>query len=169
MYKVIKEFPAYLIYNDGRVYSTKTNQFMSIGEDDRGYKQVSFYQNGKGHTKKIHRLVAEAFIPNPNNLPQVNHIDENKSNNHYTNLEWCTKDYNIHYGTRTERAALTNRTANQGQRKVGAYKNNELVKEFISISEGARFTGDIKHRPNIVACLNGRQKTSYGYEWKYID
>ena len=62
MYKTIKDFPDYIIYDDGRVYSTKTNQFMSIGKDDRGYSQISFYQNGKGHTRKIHRLVAEAYI-----------------------------------------------------------------------------------------------------------
>ena len=83
MHKIIKEFPAYIIYDDGRVYSTKTNQFMVISDDDRGYPKVNFYQDGKSHCRKIHRLVAEAFVPNPNNLPQVNHIDENKHNNHY--------------------------------------------------------------------------------------
>lgn len=134
-----------------------------------GIYKLVFIKTGKRYTRKIHRLVAKAFVPNPDNLPEVNHIDEDKTNNHYTNLEWCTRDYNMQYGTRTIRAGLTNRTSQPGQRKVAAFKNGKLIQEFVSASEGARFTGDISHRPNIVACLNGRQKTSYGYEWKYLD
>ena len=68
-----------------------------------GYLQVSLYKNGKMKQKFIHRLVAEAFIPNPENLPQINHIDEVKTNNELSNLEWCTREYNNNYGTRIER------------------------------------------------------------------
>ncbi len=70
-----------------------------------GYPQVSLYKNGIAKTKKIHRLVVEAFIPNPNNLPEVNHLDEVKDNNELSNLEWCTREYNNNHGTRNERVS----------------------------------------------------------------
>ena len=68
-----------------------------------GYLQVSLYKNGKMKGEYVHRLVAEAFIPNPESLPQINHIDEVKVNNELSNLEWCTREYNNNYGTRVER------------------------------------------------------------------
>ena len=71
--------------------------------DGKGYEMVALYKEGKARNTKIHRLVAQAFIPNPNNYPQVNHKDENKTNNDVKNLEWCTNEYNHNYGTRNER------------------------------------------------------------------
>lgn len=73
------------------------------------YKQVVLYKNKEHKTVAVHRLVAEAFIPNPDNLPQVNHKDENPSNNNVSNLEWCTCKYNVNYGTATDRRALKTR------------------------------------------------------------
>ena len=70
-----------------------------------GYLRVVFCKDGKTSKHLVHRLVAQAFIPNPDNLPQVNHKDENKTNNVADNLEWCTPEYNINYGTRNERVA----------------------------------------------------------------
>lgn len=77
--------------------------------DSKGYVMVTLKKNGKTSRHRIHRLVAKAFIDNPNNLPQVNHIDENKENNHVNNLEWCTNAYNGAYGTRLERIAEKHR------------------------------------------------------------
>lgn len=71
--------------------------------DKDGYIIVNLYKNGIGVQKKVHRLVTEAFIPNPNGLPQVNHRDEVKANNNVENLEWCTSEYNNNHGTRLER------------------------------------------------------------------
>ena len=71
--------------------------------DTKGYVMVTLKKDGKTSRHRIHRLVAKAFIPNINNLPQVNHIDENKENNCVSNLEWCTNDYNGTYGTRISR------------------------------------------------------------------
>ena len=72
--------------------------------DKYGYKVVILANHGKYKSYKVHRLVASAFIENPNNYPQVNHLDENPANNNYLNLEWCTAKYNINYGTRNKRA-----------------------------------------------------------------
>lgn len=102
----------YKVSNKGNVYSVGrvssqgkkcgglTLKPRCVGD---GYLQVSLYKNGKMKSKYIHRLVAEAFIPNPKSLPQINHIDEVKDNNELSNLEWCTREYNNHYGTRIER------------------------------------------------------------------
>ena len=75
--------------------------------DKHGYFRVTLYKNGKQKTRFIHRLVAEAFIPNPNGYSEINHRDENKINNYAENLEWCTIKQNNNHGTRTERASQT--------------------------------------------------------------
>ena len=75
--------------------------------DGKGYEMVALYKEGKARNTKVHRLVAQAFIPNPNNYPQVNHKDEDKTNNCVDNLEWCDTQYNNTYGTRIERMLKT--------------------------------------------------------------
>lgn len=102
----------YVVSSCGRVRSLDRIMFnggiwkgriMSQSNDKDGYKQLKLCKEGIRKDFKVHRLVAKAFIPNPNNLPQVNHIDEVKSNNHADNLEWCTNEYNSNYGTRNKR------------------------------------------------------------------
>ena len=104
----------YQVSNKGDVYSVEriSSQNKKCGgiilkptSDKDGYLMVTLYKNGVVKTKKIHRLVTETFIPNPNGLPQVNHIDEVKDNNNVANLEWCDSSYNNNYGTRNERSA----------------------------------------------------------------
>lgn len=92
--------PTYVIYSDGRIYSKYKQSFLSQQLRGKGYLSVSLcYDHGKKRkTISVHRLVAETFIPNPNNLPCVNHINENKTNNDISNLEWCTYSYNNTYG-----------------------------------------------------------------------
>jgi hypothetical protein len=97
--KEIKDFPEYLITEDGKIYSTKYNKLRELkpgyhGGYRGGYYVIILCNNGKRITKQIHRLVAETYITNPDNLPQVNHIDENKLNNHVSNLEWVTNHQN---------------------------------------------------------------------------
>jgi hypothetical protein len=101
----------YLIYPDGRVWSNKSNKFLSPTEH-KGYFRVTLHIDGKQLTPDIHRLVAETFIPNPDNLPQVNHIDENTKNNHYSNLEWTTAKQNSNHGTRNARIGKKNSRKN---------------------------------------------------------
>ena len=97
----------YRISNFGRVYSIKSGILLKQ-KNKRGYLEVGLCKNGKHRYMQTHRLVALNFIPNPENLPHVNHKDENKQNNCVSNLEWCTVEYNINYGSRTERATQSN-------------------------------------------------------------
>ena len=103
--KEINGFPGYFITPDGKVYTTRKCSGNPKGElrekaqlnDRKGYKRLKLSNSGKHKAFRVHRLVAEAFIPNPDNLPQVNHIDEDKSNNHVDNLEWVTARQNQHH------------------------------------------------------------------------
>ena len=85
--KKIKDFENYYIYSDGRVQNCNTNHFLKYTSDKSGYLKVRLYKDKHQHTLLVHRLVALAFLPNPNNYPQVNHKDENKNNNDVANLE----------------------------------------------------------------------------------
>ena len=103
--KDIKDYEGlYAITRDGRVWSYKSKKFLKHGLV-KGYHRVCLCKEGKCKNFRVHRLVAQTFIPNPEGLPEVNHKDEDKSNNNVNNLEWCSYEYNINYGTRNERAA----------------------------------------------------------------
>ena len=101
MFKPVEEYPDYAVNEEGVVMSYKQSSKGKIlkGEIHRkGYIVVTLCKPGqRPKAKRVHRLVAEAFIPNPNNLPFINHIDENKTNNQVSNLEWCNSQYNIEY------------------------------------------------------------------------
>ena len=113
----------YEISNLGRVRSyaqdRKSGKIKTGNQTAKGYRSILLY-DGKGNSKwfPVHRLVAAAFLDNPDNLPQVNHKDENKLNNCSENLEWCTNEYNVRYGTRNERVAESNRCCPTTSRKV---------------------------------------------------
>ena len=101
MKEVWRDIPMYTgIYEVstlGRVRSKVTNEFAKPFKNDRGYMIVKIYLNGQMKNERVHRLVALTFIPNPNNYPQVNHIDYNKTNNQVDNLEWCTGEQNVQH------------------------------------------------------------------------
>lgn len=111
MYKNIKEenFEHYLIYDDGRVYNTKTNKFLSGDKNSCGYSRVMLYSNNIKKRFFRHRLVAEHFIPNPENKLFVNHKDGNKHNNSVHNLEWCTQSENEKHKFAVLNAKKTNK------------------------------------------------------------
>lgn len=126
-----------------------------------GYFDIKLSKNGKNKTKRINRLVALAFIPNPNNYPMVNHKDENKLNNRIDNLEWCTNKYNCNYGTAIERMAKA-----ISKPIIMCDLNGNDLKEFKSLLDASNYL----NKPNsstISNCLNGRYKSAYGYIWKY--
>ena len=156
--KDIKDYEGeYAITRDGRVWSYKSNKFLKpklVG----GYHQVNLYKDKKRKNYFIHRLVAEAFIPNPKGLPQVNHKDEDKSNNCVENLEWCDAKYNANYGTRTERAA---------KKLSKPVYCEELDKIFRSGAAAGRELG--LDPSSILKCCKGKRKTIGGYHWMYAE
>lgn len=93
----------YAITSCGRVWSYRSKKFLKPRPDRDGYLRVNLKLNGKEKTIHIHRLVAETYLPNPDNLPQINHKDEVKSHNWINNLEWCTASYNVNYGARNQK------------------------------------------------------------------
>jgi len=100
-WKTITGYPNYQISTNGDVFSTNINKIMSPKKHYKGYLYVTLSNAGDTKAFKIHRLVAQAFLPNPNNLPQVNHIDGDKTNNNYKNLEWCTNSENVKHSYNT--------------------------------------------------------------------
>lgn len=142
----------YEVSNLGNVRRIGAKKNRKIQDNGIGYCKVSLSKEGKKKFYLIHRLVAETFIPNPDNLPCVNHKDEDKSNNCVDNLEWCSIEYNNAYGTRTEKT----------------YKPVycvELDRTFKSLTEAAKELGLSKG--NITNCCKGRYKTTGGYHFRY--
>ena len=108
MYKPYPQNPNYLVFDDGNIYSLYTHKFCNYFLDkQKKYFMVTLCINCKPQKKRVHIVIAETFIPNPDNLPQVNHKNENTFINTVDNLEWCTASYNINYGTRIERQRKT--------------------------------------------------------------
>ena len=188
----------YQVSNDGKVRSlnyrhTGKKQILKERVDIGGYAVIGLCKDGKEKKYKVHRLIALAFIPNPNNLPYVNHKDENKTNNHVSNLEWCTAKYNVNYGTRNERHSkkvkgkqlteehirkISENNAkywkgkkgkdNPNSRPILMYsKDGEFIKRFDSVSDASEYLGRDRHSNCITECTSGRNKTAYGYKWKY--
>lgn len=125
-----------------------------------GYLEVDLRRNGGHKYVRIHRLVAQTFILNFDNLPIVNHKDENKTNNCVDNLEWCSVKYNTNYGTTRERSSEKRRKP-----VVQIDRTNKIINVYPSIKEAKRKTG-VGH---ISCCCNNRRKTAGGYKWRYTD
>lgn len=124
--------------------------------DTHGYLYINLSKNGKVKKYLLHRLVAQAFIPNPHNKPQVNHIDEDKENNRVENLEWCTNKENVNHGTRNLRVSKIN------SKPIICI---ETGIEYYGTNECARQMG--LHQSNITKVLKGKYKTTGGYTFKY--
>jgi hypothetical protein len=179
MRKDINGYKYYYITDTGEIYSKNrqveilnpnTKQLMTFTKKGRklakkinnsGYYEVCLFENNTKKYYLVHRLVAQTFIPNPNNLPQVNHKDEDKLNNSIDNLEWCTSTYNHSYGTGNIR-----RKVNQKAKAVVQYTtNNSYINSFFSIKEAERVTGIKSY--NISAVCKNKRKTAGGYIWSY--
>ena len=168
----IKDFENYEVTNTGEVINTKSGKVLKQYKSPDGYLEVYLYKDGKRKYKLVHRLVAEAFIPNPDNLSEVNHRDEDKTNNFVflnedgsvdegkSNLEWCTRQYNHDYGTRNKRTGISNR------KTVYQYTiDGQFLKKWSSIAEIERELG---YRNNYISeCCNGKYHTAYGFKWLY--
>lgn len=171
----IKDYENYEVTTTGDVINTKTGRVLKPFKCKKGYLQVSLYKNGKKKHFLIHRLVAEAFIPNHNSLPCVNHKDEDKTNNYvgtiennYTdgNLEWCTAEYNTNYGTRTERASKANINGKKSKTVLQLRMDGSLVRVWPSSMEVQRQLG--YSRGNISNVCRGEVYSAYGFKWCYL-
>lgn len=150
----------YAIDRNGNVYSYKSDKVLKQGKNHRGYSQVCLTVNGQKLTKKVHRLVAEAFIPRENGKNQVNHKDGNKANNSVANLEWCTNSENQLHAYRK----LGKKSNGGGGGKTKVYCV-ETGYRYGSISEASEKTGIFI--ANISrSCRSGIR--AGGYHWKYI-
>lgn len=132
-------------------------------KDQDGYCKVQLSKEGKATSKAVHRLVAQAFIPNPNNYPVINHRDENKENNNVSNLEWCTVKYNTLYNDGVMRRAVKRR------KPILVISEKGEIFHFNSITE-AEEKLNLNHG-NVVGCLKGYygRKTCKGYSFEYVE
>lgn len=163
IWKDIPGFPGYQVSNLGQIKSLSRScgyyfikeHLMKPQSDTKGYLRISLSKNNKPKRFFVHRLVAMVFIPNPDNLPQINHKNEIKFDNRVENLEWCNSSYNMNYGNRPDRYS----------KPIKQIKNNiEVV--YKSVSEAERQTGIA--RWNITQCAKGVTKTAGKSIWKFV-
>lgn len=155
----------YQVSNYGRVKSLcagrwHTEMIRKAVPDKDGYLTVVFKKDNKVSCYKIHRLVASAFISNPNNLPHINHKDENKTNNHVSNLEWCTAKYNNYYHDKCKRCC----------KEVCMLDDlGNVLKVFPSINDAAKEVGVTpSHLSTVLSRRRSRNKYAGGYRWKFL-
>ena len=178
-------YEGFKVSNLGRILSlnyknTGRAELLSPGNDGGGYLQVCLSKNKKGKMCKVHRIVAQTFLPNPDNLPEVNHKDEDKTNNFVflnedgtvnkkkSNLEWKNHRDNCNHGTRNERIAKANKIAHTNgklSKKVLQFTlDDEFVREWPSTSECGR---NGFNQSSVAACCRGERKTYKGFKWCY--
>lgn len=171
IWKNIENFDNYMISSFGNVKSKARydsinkrylkEKYLKPGKSFRGYLLVSLKGNdGVYHTTRVHRLVAMAFLDNPNKLPIVNHKDESYINNHVDNLEWCTYKYNTNYGT-----AVARRSASREKQIKQISLDGNLIKVWRSAKEINDVLG--MYHGNISRCCKHNRKQAYGFRWEY--
>jgi hypothetical protein len=164
-WKDVKDYEyLYQISNLGNVKSLhysggKKEKILKFSKDKDGYLQVNLTKNKKHKNYKVHRLVALNFIPNPDNLPQVNHKDENKQNNKVDNLEWCTNKYNNNYGTKND----------WNKKSIIKFDlEDNIIEIYDSIQEAIKDL-QIKNHAHISECCHHKRKKAYGYKWGFYN
>ena len=177
----VKGFPRYTVDESGVITNIQTGKTVRGRVNNNGYRIVElFYETGKSKQLLLHRIVAEAFIPNPEGFPIINHKDENPGNNHVSNLEWCTDKYNIHYGTCQERRAksmehfyksekIKDQARENGKAVsrpvVQMTKSGEIVATFPSIIAASRSLD--KGGSQVCEVCKGKRKSAGGFVWAY--
>ena len=157
----------YQVSNMGRVKSLNYHRTGKEGilegyDNGYGYLQVQLWKDGKDKKCRINRLVAQAFLENPEGYTDVNHKNEDKTNNCVENLEWCSRSYNINHGTRNKRVAEKN-----SKPVFSVDKETGLIMYWESAKEAERCTGI--NNGNIINCCKGRAKSAGGHYWFYAD
>lgn len=155
----IEGFDNYEVSNLGKVRNIKSGRILKPSLNKNGYLRLWLCKNNKRKHLYLHRIIATAFIDNPDEKPCVNHIDENKLNNDLSNLEWCTVRENLIHGTRTKRAA-----EKCFKKVIQLDLNDNVLNEFESMVQAEQETG--VSRRNISSCCNGKRKSAGGYKWR---
>ena len=162
MEKEIKDFERYIVYDDGRVWSKWKKEFLKPILKDTGYYEVQLWKKCKRTHKPIHKLVAEAFIPNPENKPCIDHKNGDRTDNRVENLRWCTQPENNNF------EVYRSRQKNNPIKSKIVYQytlDGELVNVWPSTMEAQRNGFD---NSKIGKCCLGKQLTHKGYKWSYI-
>lgn len=163
IWKTIEGYENYQVSSFGRVKSLKYDKERILKQEkiNNGYCCVGLCKDGKKKRYLVHRLVASAFLDNPNNYPCVNHKNEVKTENCVSNLEFCSHTYNNNYGMHNERIAKAH------QKPIACYnKKGDLVALYTSIKQASELL-NINHC-NISSCCKGKYKSCGGYIFKYI-
>ena len=159
-YGRVKSLERTVTYSSGNVHWYPERVLVPV-DAGNGYLRVSLSINNKYKSHLIHRLVAKAFVENPDNLPCVNHKDENQSNNHIDNLEWCSYKYNSNYGTAVERRS------NKRSRPVDCYNTEgALVKHYKKVADAIKDL-KLKTGDKIRLVCNGQRKKAAGFVWRW--
>lgn len=162
-----RDYSKYEVYEDGRIWSYRKNKFLKLGTTKDGYKTVCLFDdNGNKKWYLVHRVVLESVTGEP--IPEgldVNHINEIKTDNRFSNLNLMTRKENINWATGIERChkAMTN---GKLSKSVGAFKNGKLIMTFPSTMEAGR---QGFNQGNVAACCRGKLKKYKGFEWKYLN
>ena len=155
----IDGFEKYEVSNLGKVRNIKSGIMLKPWFTKDGYLRHCLYKHNKRKNLLLHRIIATAFIDNPDEKPCVNHIDENKLNNDLSNLEWCTARENLIHGTRTKRAA-----EKCFKKVIQLDLNDNVLNEFESMKQAGQETGT--SASHISHCCNGKRKSAGGYKWR---
>ncbi len=156
----IEGFEKYEVSNLGKVRNIKSGRVLKTSLNNNGYLRLFLCKNNKRKHLYLHRIIATAFIDNPDEKPCVNHIDENKLNNDLSNLEWCTARENLIHGTRTKRAA-----EKCFKKVIQLDLNDNVLNEFESMKQAERETG-VSVRRISDCCCNEKRKSAGGYKWR---
>lgn len=167
-WRTIFNYPNYEISNNGKVRNIKSKLIKKYATTHNGYFRVQLLNYSGGKCFMVHRLVAEAFIPNPNNLPQVNHIDGNKQNNSVENLEWCTCSYNINEAFKMG-LCKTSKNHYRSKKVIQYDLDGNIIKKWDCITDAIKILNLGKSANSaITVALKDNTKTAYGFKWKYI-
>ena len=156
----------YEVSNLGNIRHKRNKNNLKTIKKDTGYLQIRIRVDGKNRTFKIHRLVASSFVPNPDNKPFVNHIDNDRTNNNASNLEWCTPKENYDWCAKQGRntVSLENLIFKSPKAVIGTNVTTGETIYLNSMSDGKNFGFN---QQNISACCAGKEKTHHGYTWRY--
>lgn len=174
----IQGYPDYLIEETGAIFSLKSNKYLKASLMSNGYTTVELFNNLGSKRLLVHRLVAQAFIPNPNGYPCINHKDEIRNHNHVSNLEWCDYKYNQNYGTCKIRRVMHIDYTTQERKEIARENGKSASKPVCQLSRsgkilavypsGAEATRQLNIRHINEVCL-GRRQSAGGYLWRFSE